>query len=154
MTDGDGAGLLDTNLVIDLARVVPDDLPEVPMICAITLAELSVAPLVAADPGERARRQQVLQLAEASFDPLPFDAAAARSFGSVAASLRASGRKPAARGYDALIAAVAISQGLPLHTANPDDFSQIEGLDLRPVRRSQPTATRNMATNPSPAPSP
>lgn len=136
MTVPEGAGLLDTNLVIDLARVAPDDLPDVPVISAITLAELSVGPLVATDPRERAHRQQVLQLAEASFDPLPFDAAAARSFGEVAASLRASGRKPAARGYDALIAAVAISHQIPLHTANPDDFAQIEGLDLRPVRRS------------------
>ncbi|MEL4357288.1 MULTISPECIES: type II toxin-antitoxin system VapC family toxin [unclassified Luteococcus] len=136
MTATEGTGLLDTNLVIDLARVSPDDLPEVPIISTITLAELSVGPLVSTDPSERARRQQVLQLAEASFDPLPFDAAAARAFGAVAASLRASGRKPAARGYDALIAAVAISQDIPLHTANPDDFAHIGGLDLRPVRRA------------------
>lgn len=136
MTTPDGAGLLDTNLVIDLARVEPTDLPEVPLISTVTLAELSVGPLVTADPTERARRQQVLQLTEASFDPLPFDAAAARAFGAVAASLRASGRKPAARGYDALIAAVAISQGIPLHTANPNDFAHIGGLDLRPVRRA------------------
>lgn len=95
----------------------------------------SVGPLVTSKPTERAHRQHVLQLVEASFDPLPFDAEAARSFGAVAASLRASGRKPPARGYDALIAAVAISQGMPLHTANPDDFAHIEGLDLRPVRR-------------------
>lgn len=136
MTIPEGAGLLDTNLVIDLAHVEPDDLPEIPLISAITLAELSVGPLVAADPTERAHRQEVLQLAEATFEPLPFDAAAARSFGMVAASLRASGRKPAARGYDALIAAVAISQQIPLHTANPNDFAHIEGLDLRSVRRS------------------
>ncbi|GAB2481393.1 hypothetical protein GCM10027030_14290 [Luteococcus sediminum] len=131
-----GVGLLDTNLVIDLARVTPEDLPEVPLISTVTLAELSIGPLLASDPTERARRQQVLQLAEASFDPLPFDAAAARAFAAVAASLRASRRKPAARGYDALIAAVAISQAMPLHTANPDDFAHIEGLDLRLVRRS------------------
>ncbi|CCI54592.1 type II toxin-antitoxin system VapC family toxin [Nostocoides jenkinsii] len=127
MTAPDGSGLLDTNMVINLSHVDPDDLPEVPVICAITLAELSFGPLVTAKPTERAHRQQVLQLTEASFDPLPFDAGAARSFGAVAASLRASGRKPSARGYDALIAAVAISQGMPLHTANPDDFAHIEG---------------------------
>lgn len=141
MTVPEGAGLLDTNLVIDLSHIEPDDLPDVPMISAITLAELSVGPLVAAQPTERAHRQQVLQLVEASFDPLPFDAAAARSFGAVAASLRASGRTPAARGYDALIAAVAISQGMPLHTANPQDFAHMEGLDLRPVRRSHSDPT-------------
>lgn len=78
MTAPDGAGLLDTNMVIDLSLVDPDDLPDVPMICAITLAELSVGPLVTSKPTERAHRQQVLQLVEASFDPLPFDAEAAR----------------------------------------------------------------------------
>ena len=35
------------------------------------------------DPAERARRQERLQQAESDFDPLPFDAAAARAFGRV-----------------------------------------------------------------------
>jgi len=43
------------------------------------------------------------------------------------------GRKPSARGFDALIAATAISRGLPLHTCNPADFTGIPALDLRPV---------------------
>ena len=60
--------------------------------------------------------------------PLAFDAAAARAFGRVAASLRAAGRKPAARAYDALIAATALANGLPVYTANPADFSGIDGL--------------------------
>ncbi|WP_245581212.1 PIN domain-containing protein [Propionicicella superfundia] len=88
---------------------------------------------MATDDIERSRRQAHLQPAEADFDPLPFDAAAARAFGSVAASLRARGRKPAARACDALIAAVAVASSLPLYTADPDDFEGIEGLDLRPV---------------------
>jgi predicted nucleic acid-binding protein len=74
-----------------------------------------------------------VQRAEADFDPLPFDAAAARAFGQVASSLRWSGRKPAARALDALIAATAIANGLPLYTCNPDDFAGIAGLVLRPV---------------------
>jgi predicted nucleic acid-binding protein len=72
----------------------------------------------------------VLPQAEADFDPLPFDAAAARSFGRVAAALRQAGRKPAARSYDAMIAAVAVAHGLPLHTSNPDDFPELEGLEV------------------------
>ena len=75
-------------------------------------------------------------MAEASFDPIPFNAVAARSFGAVAASLHTSGRKLKARGYNALIAAVAIAQGMPLYTASLDAFSHIEGLDLRPVQRN------------------
>ena len=105
-------------------------LPETPLISAVTLAELSVGPLVARTDAERSARQAVLQQAEADFDPLPFDAAAARSFGRVAAALRQAGRMPAARSYDAMIAAVAVARGLPLHTANPDDFPALEGLEV------------------------
>jgi tRNA(fMet)-specific endonuclease VapC len=101
-----------------------------PAISTITLAELSVGPLVARTDAERAARQAHLQQAEADFDPLAFDAAAARAFGRVAASLRWTGRKPAAGAYDALIAAVAIANDLPLHTVNPDDFAGIDELEL------------------------
>jgi predicted nucleic acid-binding protein len=94
---------------------------------------LSVGPLVATSERERAARQAVLQQAEADFDPLPFDAAAARAFGRVAAALRRSGRKPQARAYDAMIAAVALARGLPVHTSNPDDFAGIDGLTVVPV---------------------
>lgn len=74
-----------------------------------------------------------VQQAEADFEPIPFDAAAARAFGHVAASLRRSGRTPAARAYAALIAATAIANGLPLYTCNPGDFGDIDGLDIRVV---------------------
>jgi predicted nucleic acid-binding protein len=91
-------------------------LPVEPLISIITLAEPSVGPLVARTEAERAARQAHLQQAEADFAPLPFDAAAARAFGQVAASLRRAGRKPVARSYDAMIAAVAVANGLPLYT--------------------------------------
>lgn len=127
-------GLLDTSTLIDLVQFDPDSLPQQPVISAITLAELSVGPLVARTPSEAAARQATLQQAEADFEPLPFDAAAARAFGRVAADLRQSGRKPAARAFDALIAAVAISDGLPLFTNNPGDFSGISNLELHTPR--------------------
>ena len=59
--------------------------------------------------------------------------------GRVAANLRASGRKPTARAFDALIAATAIANGLPLYTTNPSDFEAISGLDVRTV--PHPSAT-------------
>ncbi|HVA74357.1 MAG TPA: type II toxin-antitoxin system VapC family toxin [Acidimicrobiales bacterium] len=102
-------------------------LPDVPLISAITLAELSVGPLVTDDAAERARRLAHVQQAEADFDPLPFDAAAARAFGQVASSLCRSGRKPAARALDALIAAITVASGLPVYTCNPADFAGIDG---------------------------
>ncbi|MCA1673474.1 MAG: type II toxin-antitoxin system VapC family toxin [Actinobacteria bacterium] len=128
------AGLLDTSTVINLPRLADASaLPEVPLISTITLAELSVGPLVAASDRERADRQAVLQQVESDFDPLPFDAAAARTFGRVAAALRRRGRNPQARAYDAMIAAVALARSLPVHTSNPDDFAGIPGLVVVPV---------------------
>lgn len=125
-----GAGVLDTSTVASLARLDDEALPAEPHITAVTLAELSVGPLVAHTEQERARRQAVLQQAEADFDPLPFDAAAARAFGQVAASLRQAGRKASARTYDAMIASIAVSQDLPVHTLNPRDFTGIDGLEV------------------------
>lgn len=124
-------GVLDTSTVILLSRL--DDpllLPDEPVITAITLAELTVGPLVASSDQERAARQAHLQQAESDFDALPFDAAAARAFGRVAAALRQSGRQPAARSYDAMIAATALASGLPMYTCNPQDFAGIDGLEV------------------------
>ena len=130
----DPEGLLDTSVVLALHAIGDASaLPDVALISAVTLAELSVGPLVATDDAERARRLATVQQAEADFDPLPFDAAAARASGQVAASFRRSGRKPAARSFDAMIAATALANGLPLYTANPDDFAGIDGLVLRPI---------------------
>ena len=132
--DADGRGLIDTNIVILLPALDPDELPETSLISAITLAELSIGPLLATDDLERARRQAHVQQAEADFVPLPFGREAARAFGRVAAALRGSGRKPAARSFDALIAATALAESLPLYTCNPADYVGIEGLDVHEVR--------------------
>ncbi|MGC5616823.1 type II toxin-antitoxin system VapC family toxin [Georgenia sp. Z1491] len=134
MTHASEHGVLDTSALIDLALLDPESLPAEPSITAVSLAELSVGPHVARTDDERAARMAHLQQAEADFEPIPFDAAAARTFGIVAASLRAQGRKPAARAYDALIAATAMSRGLPLFTANPRDVVRIDGLVVHTVR--------------------
>lgn len=134
MTSRDPAGLLDTSVVIELGSLVASDLPQESFISAVTLAELSVGPLVASSDDERIARQSVLQVAEAHFTPLPFDAESARAFGRVAAGLRGSGRKSRARAYDALIAATAVRHELPIYTRNPDDFTGIDGLVVRTVR--------------------
>ena len=128
-----GQGLLDTSVLVLLADVDDDFLPEEPLISAVTLAELSVGPLVARSDEERAARQAHLQEAEASFEPLPFDVAEARAFGRVAASLRRAGRTSAARAFDAMIAATALAHGLTLHTVNPRDFVGIDELSLMAV---------------------
>ena len=124
-------GVLDTNIVILLGQLSPQDLPTEPVITAITLAELSVGPLVAEDAAAaRAARQARLQETEAAFDPLPFDAPAARAFGRVAAAVRRSGRQVRPRAFDTLIASIAIANELPLYTCNPRDYSGVEDLML------------------------
>lgn len=124
-------GVLDTSTVIVLGRIADASvLPTQPLITTVTLAELSVGPLVTNDESERVARQSQLQQAESDFDPLPFDAGAARAFGRVAASLRRSGRKTPARAYDAMIAATAIANELPVYTCKPADFTGIDGLEV------------------------
>jgi hypothetical protein len=128
-----GRGILDTNTLILIERLDVDALPEEPLITVITLAELSVGPLATDGPEEQAARQLRLQETESAFDPLPLDAASARMFGPVAASLRRSGRKPAARAFDALLASIALANQLDVYTCNPDDFAGIAGLGVAPV---------------------
>lgn len=69
---------------------------------------------------------------------MPFDAAAARAYGRVAASLRRSGRKAPARAFDALIAATAVANELDVYTCNPKDFEGIEGLGVVGVAHPGP----------------
>ncbi len=137
-----GVGLLDTSTLILLPQLNdPSSLPAEPVISCITLAELAVGPLVAEGSREQAARQAHLQQAEADFEPLVFDADAARAFGRVSASLRRAGRKTSARAYDAMIAAIAIANGIPVYTCNPDDFAGIEDLEL--VAIPHPDAARS-----------
>ena len=122
-------GLIDTSVVLDWddAKVVRS-LPDEMAVSAITLAELAAGPHFAADPAERARRQARLQQVESAFDPLDFDAAAARSYGQMAAAVSASGRKHRSRVADLFIAATALANGLDLYTRNGTDFAGVEDL--------------------------
>ena len=120
-------GLLDTSVVLDLERLDPEGLPIEIALSALTLAELAAGPHVASDAKERGVRQDRLQRAEAAFDALPFDAAAARGYGRVYSAVVSTSRKArGARAVDLLIAATAAAAALPLYTRNVDDF---RGLD-------------------------
>ena len=128
-------GLIDTSVVIDLELIEAVRLPLELAISAITMAELSAGPHATSDPAERARRQERLQRAEATFDPLPVDAAAARAYGRIYAAVVAAGRKArGARTADLLIAATAVAADLPLYTRNPVDFAGLSALvEIVPV---------------------
>jgi hypothetical protein len=122
-------GLIDTSVVIDMERIDPADLPIEIAISAITLAELAAGPHATTDARERARRQDRLQRAEATFDPLPVDANVARAFGRVYAAVTAAGRKARGRrAFDLVIAATAVASNLPLYTRNPGDFAGLSDL--------------------------
>ncbi|MCL1840949.1 MAG: PIN domain-containing protein [Propionibacteriaceae bacterium] len=124
-------GLLDTSTVLRMDELEPSELPDEIVICAITLAELSVGPLVTNDETERAARQAQVQEVEADYgDPLPFDAAAARAFAQVSADLRRNGGKSRVRTFDALIAAIAKAAQLPLYTFNARDFAPVTGVEI------------------------
>ena len=122
-------GVIDTSVVIDLEQIEPSRLPLELAVSSLTMAELAAGPHATNDADERARRQDRLQRAEAVFDPLPFDAEAARAYGRVFAAISATGRKArGARAVDLLIAATACGAGLPLYTRNVEDFRGLEGL--------------------------
>ncbi|WP_329176451.1 type II toxin-antitoxin system VapC family toxin [Streptomyces sp. NBC_01477] len=132
-----GQGVLDTNIVILRKWLDPAELPAEVAITAITLAELSAGPHEVRrneeqsdydEHTERGRRLDILQRAENEFDPIPFDAEAARIYGRVCAAVISAGRKPRRRVADLMIAAIAIAEELPLFTTNPDDYKGLDGL--------------------------
>jgi predicted nucleic acid-binding protein len=120
--------LLDTSVIIDLDRIPPEALPVQMAVSAVTMAELAAGPAAAMDEAERARRQDRLQRAEATFDPLPLDTEAARAYGRVYAAIRQHGRDPRRRFADLLIAAIALANTLPVATRNAADFAGLENL--------------------------
>jgi predicted nucleic acid-binding protein len=122
------AAVIDTNIIAALRLYDPSEFPEMLLITAVTLGELSFGPHATDDPAKRAGRVAVLQHVEATFDPLPYDQGAARLFGQICAAVRTAGREPRKRVSDLMIAATAASNQLPLYTANPDDFRGSEGL--------------------------
>jgi predicted nucleic acid-binding protein len=122
-------GLLDTSVVIDwhdpaVIAALPDEIA----ISAITAAELTAGPLLASTPTEAAQRQSRLQEVESRLEPIPFDAAAVRSYGLVVAAVARSGRKPRSGLADLLIAATAHAHRLDLYSRNPTDFVGLDGL--------------------------
>jgi predicted nucleic acid-binding protein len=122
-------GIIDTSVVIDLERIDPSDLPAGVGVSAVTLAELATGPHATTDAAERARRQDRLQRAEATLEPVPVDGQVARAYGRVYAAVAAAGRKTRGRrALDLLMAATALAAELPLYTSNPDDFGELDSL--------------------------
>lgn len=123
------AGLLDTSVIIDWDDpAVAAALPEELAISAVSLAELAAGVHLASTIAEKARRQVRLQQVEATFEPLPFDAAAARSYGQLVAAIADFGRAHRSGIAELLIGATAHASGLVVYTRNPADFAGLDQL--------------------------
>ena len=121
-------GLLDTSVLIDHDLIDPNLLPDESAISAVTLAELAAGPHATDDGDERARRQDRLQWAAATWDALPFDDEGARVYGRMFAAVRAAGQRSRSRFADLLIACTAAANDLPLYTRNPGDFRALTAI--------------------------
>jgi len=128
--------ILDTSVLIAQAAdpAISAHIPDEAAISMATLAELHYGVLVAKTDAERQSRLRRLGLIEATFQPVPIDAAVARAYASVAHAVKAGGGNPRARVMDLWIAATALSEGVPVVTHNRDDFKILEKLiDIRAI---------------------
>lgn len=130
MAGSDSRGLLHTSVVIGLGEGVDLEVPDEVCISSITLCELHHGVLVSR--GERqAQRVAVLAAVERTFEVLPVDSRVAPHYGRLLlAARRSRSARPAMA--DALIAATAISRGLPLY-ARDEDFKRMDIPALRIV---------------------
>jgi predicted nucleic acid-binding protein len=124
VTSSNDRALLDTSVVIDFPADVVASHATTAAVSTITLAELAYG-LHTGDPLIDASREQRYHWILATFDPIPFDARAARVYGALCAQVRAGGRDPKPRRFDLLIASAAVSLGVPLITRNQADFRGI-----------------------------
>src|SRR5258708_23641960 len=128
MTEERTKGLRDTSVVIDYDLIDAALLPDESAVSAVTLAELAAGPHATQDTDERARRQDRLQWASSTWDPLPFDAEAARAYGRMFAAARAAAQTSRARLADLLIPSTPPAHSLPLYTPNPSDFDALKSI--------------------------
>lgn len=121
------SGLLDTSVFVARESGRPlASLPDQGRVSVMTVAELRIGVLVADDPSIRAKRMRTLSAVEA-LDPLPVDDAAARAFSEIVADGRRRGKRP--KIIDALIAATAVSRGMPVYTQD-SDFEEMAGVQV------------------------
>jgi predicted nucleic acid-binding protein len=121
--------LLDTSFFIATESGRPlGEVPEVTdtEISVVTSAELTLGVLVA-DDAARPERVATLSVVESTWHPLPVDAEVARAFARIVVDLRS--RRRLMPILDALIAATALSEQIPLVTQDRD-YDAIAGLKV------------------------
>jgi predicted nucleic acid-binding protein len=132
---GAGAGLLDTSVFIAEETARPlGELPERVAVSVVTIGELQLGVLSAADAGTQARRAETLALARTA-DPIPISEAVMVTWARLVSDCRAAGIQKMVKLTDALIAATAIEHGLTVITQD-DDYERIAAAhqSLRVIR--------------------
>jgi hypothetical protein len=115
-----GAGLLDTSVFIARDSERPlGELPDHVAVSVVTIGELQLGVLNAADDATRARRADTLALARTA-DPIPISEAIMVAWARLVADCRSAGVQRAVKVTDALIAATAVEHGLPVVTQDSD----------------------------------
>lgn len=123
---------LDTNICIYIINKRPSHVAEIfgrhtigdIGVSSITVAELAYG----AAKSRRETNRRALELFLLELVTVPFDAAAAWHYGDLRASLQAAGTPIGPN--DLLIAAHALSAGLPLVTNNVSEFERVPGLKV------------------------
>jgi predicted nucleic acid-binding protein len=127
-------GLADTSVFVAAESGRPlGELADELAVSTITLVELELGVLAAAEPADRARRLRTLTDVRASVEPLPLDEAVASRLAELLAQLRASGRRPTV--FDTIIAATALRHDLPVYTQDADFDAIAEAHPALDVRR-------------------
>ncbi len=121
-------GLADTSLFIAIEgdRPLTGTPPKEIAVSVITMAELRLGVLAAADGATRARRLETFTRAGA-FDPLPIDGSVAATWAALRLALRAAGRRMPLN--DSWIAATAMAMGIPV-VSQDADYDDVPGLDV------------------------
>lgn len=121
--------LLDTSFFIasESGRQI-EDVPDLTHaeVSVMTVAELTIGVLVSS-VRQRPRRLATLTAIEQAFEPLPVSAEVSREFARIAADLRK--RKLRAPIIDALIAATAVVEGIPVVTQDRG-FESFKGVEI------------------------
>lgn len=121
-------GLADTSVFIaqEQDRPITGPPPQEIAVSVVTIGELRLGVLAAADSPTRAQRLETLTRAEA-FDPIPVDGAVARAWATLRQALRDHGRRMPLN--DSWIAATAIAHGLPV-VSQDGDYDGVPGLTV------------------------
>jgi predicted nucleic acid-binding protein len=121
-------GLADTSLFMALEQDRPlvRTLPERVAVSVITVGELRLGVLTAAEGAIRARRLETMSHAE-TLEPLPIDTAVANAWAALRLALRDAGKRMPLN--DSWIAATAIAARIPV-VSQDGDYDDVPGVEV------------------------